>query len=381
MAKKKKSKKKVIRRASLRPGAAPGSLDVEPGALKPTIHRIEYDAEHLHESHDVAPHAVHPPASGGSRVEWVDVVGLGDADVLRLLGKRFALHPLALEDVVHPQERPKVEVYGDRVFAVIRIPHTERALEYEQISIFLGPQFVVTFQEQAGDCFEPVRERLRAGRGRVRTLGADYLAYALVDSAIDHYFPILSHFGDRLEALEEDILDSDDQNIVYELTHMRRELAQLSRAARPLREAVLVLSAETTPIVTDDTRIYLRDCLDHASQIGDLVENHRSHASSLVDLQLNMSSQRMNEIMKVLTVVTAVFIPLSFLVGLYGMNFDTSSPYNMPELGWRFGYPAIWALMIGISVMSFSFFWRRGWIGPGRRTRSRKSTSPQRVPD
>lgn len=351
----------------------PGTIDVEPGGLQPTIHRIEYDGAHLKESHDVQVEDVVAPAPDSARVEWIDVVGLGDADVLRTLGKRFHLHPLALEDVVHPQERPKVEVYGDLVFAVIRIPHTEGSLAYEQISLFLGPRFVLTFQEQVGDCFEPVRERLRSARGRIRSLGSDYLAYALMDSAIDHYFPILSHFGERLEALEEDVLESNDDAIIHELTRMRRELAQLSRAARPLREAVLVLSAETTPVVTDDTRIYLRDCLDHASQIGDLVESHRSHATSLVDLQLNMSSQRMNEIMKVLTVITAVFIPLSFLVGLYGMNFDTSSPYNMPELSWKYGYPAIWILMIAISLTSFAIFRRRGWIGTRRRPSDTRS--------
>ncbi len=368
MVKKRRKKKKASKkRGSLRPGAIPGLLEIEPGGLQPTIHRIEYDSEALVESSNVNVDDVYAPSDESSRVEWINVEGLGDANVLKLLGQRFGLHPLALEDVIHPQERPKVEVYGDLVFAVIRIPRTERRIEYEQVSIFLGPRFVLTFQEQTGDCFDAVRERLRNARGRIRSLGSDYLAYALIDAAIDHYFPILADFVERLELLEEDILDSYDQDVIHELTRIRRELAQLSRSARPLREAVLIFSAETTPLVTDDTRIYLRDCLDHASQISDMVGSSRSHASSLVDLQLNMSSQRMNEVMKVLTVITAVFIPLSFIVGLYGMNFDTSSPYNMPELSWKYGYVGVWALMIAISVASFVFFWRRGWLGARRR--------------
>jgi magnesium transporter len=297
-------------------------------------------------------------------VAWVNVDGLGDADTLRQLGEIFDIHKLALEDVVTVHQRPKVELYDGRLFIILRTVEEGEKVESEQFSIFLGKNFVLTFQERPGDCLDPVRDRIRSGRGRIRQVGPDYLAYALLDAIVDHYFPLLEHFGDRLEALEDEILANPDSSTVAHVHDMKRDLRILRGAAWPLRDVMNSLLRDTSALVTDDTRVYLRDCYDHTIQILDILEVRRELCSDLTDLYVSRLSHRMNEIMKVLTIIATIFIPLSFVAALYGMNFDPDqSPWNMPELRWHWGYPFALAVMAAVAGVLLFYFHRRGWIG------------------
>jgi magnesium transporter len=350
------------------PGAAPGTIAVDPAAACSEIQVIAYGPDNF----------VEERFSGADRLDelrkflarwpvtWVNIDGLGDAEVIRKIGQIFGLHSLALEDVVNVHQRSKVESYADHLFIVARMVHLNDHLETEQVGLFLGKNFVVTFQESApGDSFGPVRERLRASRSHVREAAADYLAYALLDSMIDAYFPVLEVFGERVDELEEEALSlSRGQQTVARIHDVKNDLLVLRRAIWPLREAVNALQRDPTPLIHDNTRLYLRDCYDHTVQLIDLLETYRELGSDLRDLYLAAMSNRMNEIMKVLTVISTIFMPLTFIAGVYGMNFDPgSSPWNMPELRWYYGYPLCLLLMAIVTAIMFMFFRRRGWIG------------------
>jgi magnesium transporter len=297
-------------------------------------------------------------------VTWIHVDGLGKADTLHALAERFGLHPLALEDVVNVHQRAKTELYGEELFIVARLAELHEHLDHEQISMFIGPRFVLTFQERSGDCFDPVRERLRSDRPRIRGSGPDYLAYALLDAIIDSYFPILESFGERLALLEERVIEEPDSDLVAEIRAIGRDLLLLRKLTWPHRDAFNHLMREETPLVQDETRLFLRDCYDHTIQLMDLIENYREVGSGLMDLYLSSISKRMNDVMKVLTIIATIFIPLSFVAGLYGMNFDPGrSPWNMPELGWYWGYPFALGTMSAVALAMLVFFWRKGWLG------------------
>lgn len=329
------------------------------------------------------PPVIHVMAYGGDRLEertvanvenvreflekwpvtWINVDGLGDADVIRRLGEILRLHALALEDVVNLHQRAKVEQYQDQLFIVVRMIQERDPRATEQVSMFLGPNFVVTFQESLpGDSFEPVRERIRVGKGQIRERGSDYLAYALIDAAIDSFFPALEALGERVESLEEETLTRATRSTLNRVHETKHELLSLRRAIWPAREALHTLARDPSPLVSDETRIYFRDCYDHTIQLLDLLETYRELGSDLRDLYISSVSNRMNEIMKVLTIISTIFIPLSFIVGLYGMNFET-----MPELHWRYGYAFVWGLMIAVVVFMLYFFHRKGWIGADSR--------------
>jgi magnesium transporter len=347
------------------PGSPPGTLvptaDSPPPVLSATTYGPDvYDEHPLKEVEHLGSYF------GTAPVTWIDVQGLGDIGVLRRLAGVIGLHSLALEDVVHLHQRAKTEIYEDHLFIVIRLPHAEEGFETEQVSMVLGPDYLVTFQERPGDSFAPVRERLRK-RGRIREFGADYLAYALIDALVDSYFPILEDYGERVEALELEVTERPTQDTLSTLHGLKRELLMVRRAIWPLREMTNALLREETPFVDRSTRIYLRDCYDHAVQLMDMLEVYRDISSSLVDIYLSAMSQKTNEIMKVLTIIATIFIPLGFIAGLYGMNFDRVSPYNMPELGWRFGYPLVLLVMAAVAGGLLYFFRRRGWLGGGRR--------------
>jgi len=300
---------------------------------------------------------------GDYPVCWIDVVGLHDVAVLERLGERFGLHQLALEDVLNVGQRPKVEAFEDHLFVVMRLIHPGAELESEQISIFLGQGFLLTFQEIPGDVFDGVRDRIRHGQGRIRRSGADYLAYAVIDSLVDHFFPVLEELGSRLEDLEEEVIEDPDRETVGEIHRARKDLLVLRRAAWPEREVVSTLERQETPLIGRETRVFLRDCYDHAVQILDMVETYRDLATSLLDLYLSTVSNRMNEVMKVLTVLASIFIPLTFLAGIYGMNFDTeASPWNMPELHWEWGYPAFWVVSAVLAGVLLILFKRKDWL-------------------
>jgi magnesium transporter len=345
------------------PGAAPGSIVIDPKAPKPLVQLIAYGPDTIIEQ------PLDDPAGVAGFLDkypvvWVNVDGLGDATVVRKLGEIFGLHRLALEDVVNTHQRPKAEQYEKHLFIVGRMVEMGERIETEQLSLFLGKNFVLTFQELPGDSFDPVRERIRKAGGRIRNAGPDYLAYALIDAFIDHYFPVLEAYGERLESMEEQVITRPGPQLVSQIHEMKRDLLTLRRAIWPLREAVNSLVREPRAFISDETRIYLRDCYDHTIQIIDLLENYRDVASSLMEVYLSSMGNRLNEVMKILTMFTAFFIPLSLIAGIYGMNFSTDkSPLNMPELNWYFGYPFALCLMAAVGLSMLFFFRRKGWLG------------------
>lgn len=358
-----RSRHHVGRRSA--PGTSPGSLEIPADAPASQVRVIAYGPEEVIDR-QIGDVAELRQILGKYPVTWVDVVGLGSEPVIRGLGDLFGLHRLALEDVVNVGQRSKVEEYTDHHFVVFHTVQLKEHLETEQISLFIGTGFILTFQEQLGDYWEPVRERILRGTGRIRTAGVDYLAYALVDSGIDGYFPVVEALGDRLETLEERVFADPDIEILGELHAVRRELLGLRRAIWPQRDTINSLQRSSPPF-THDTQVYLRDCYDHVLRLMELSENLREMGANLMDLHLSMTSNRMNEVMKVLTIISTIFIPLGFLAGLYGMNFDTKvSPWNMPELSWPWGYPLLLGMMSTLVIGLLLFFRSKGWIGRDR---------------
>ena len=344
------------RRAAV--GASPGTLPAaDPKAGAPQLRAVLYSPTAIVERQPATLREVDELRKQGG-VLWLDVAGLGDTALLQQLGDSFGLHRLALEDIVTSQQRAKTEGYDHHDLLVLRMLDTLSDGDTEQLSLCLADDFVLTFQERPGDCFDPVRARLRDPAGRMRKLGSDYLAYALLDAVVDAYFPALEALGDRLEACEERILAGETAAPVAGALHdVRRDLLRARRALWPLREVTAALVRGESPRFQADTRIYQRDVHDHVVQLLDLLENQRELGASLMDLHLASASNRLNEVMKVLTVIATIFIPLTFVVGIYGMNFDV-----MPELRWRYGYPAIMAVMLGIAAAMLVWFRRRGWV-------------------
>ena len=363
------------RRRRPTPGSAPGTISIDPEAPRPEIRLMRYGPDHFEELALPDADAI-PSHLGKSAVTWINITGLGDEKTLRRLAELFHLHPLALEDVVNVSQRPKVETYGDHHFIVARMVSWTGHAETEQLSLFLGEGLVLTFQERAGDCLEPVRERIRKGSGRLRARGADYLTYALVDAVVDHYFPVLEGVGEELDLLEEEVLDSPEQHTMTRIRNIKRELLTIRRSVWPLRDVLNILVRDDMAHVHEDTRMYFRDVHDHTVQVVDLVENFRELGSGLIDAYMSSVSNRMNEVMKVLTVVASIFIPLTFIAGIYGMNFDSeASSLNMPELKWGLGYVFFWGLMVFIAGAQIVFFRRKGWIGGARR--KEQATPPE----
>jgi magnesium transporter len=296
-------------------------------------------------------------------VVWINFVGLRNIDALTALGEQLSLHNLALEDVLNIPQRPKLDDYGSHQFIVARMPIANHRLETEQLSIFNGNSFVVTIQERPGDCFDGIRRRIHEGRPRIRGAASDYLVYSILDAIVDSYFPLLEHVGSTLEELEGEIYVHPEKRHVEQLHSLKHDLVTLRRYLWPLKELNTVLLRPDNSFLTESTRLYMRDCHDHSMHALDLVDSYRDIASGLMDLYLSMMSQRMNEVMKVLTIIATIFIPLSFVAGVYGMNFNSSvSRWNMPELGWTFGYPIALAVMAVCAGGMLLFFWKKGWF-------------------
>lgn len=353
------------RRRFAPPGTSPGTLHAPPDAPA-TAARLEvfhYDADHLEEA-VVAEAEELARFRDAPGITWINLVGVHDVGSLSWLGEAFGLHPLALEDVLHVGQRPKQEEYENHLFIVLRrVTLGKDGIENEQISLFLGKDFVITCQERPGDDFEPVRERLRQGRGRVRRSPADYLAYALLDAVVDQFFPLLEHYGEELEDVEDELIDSPSHATLADIHRCRKELLMMRRTAWPQREVIAGLERHESPLIRKETRIYLRDCYDHCVQILDILESYRDMATGMLDVYLSSVSNRMNEVMKALTVMASIFIPLTFLAGIYGMNFDTKAgPWNMPELGWQWGYPAFWAVTVVVGGGLVWYFRRKDWL-------------------
>jgi magnesium transporter len=293
-------------------------------------------------------------------ITWVNVEGVHDVDIIRHLGERFSLHPLVMEDIVNTVQRPKIEDYTEYLFIVLRMLKPTGGGEFtsEQLSMILGPNYLFTFQEGIqGDVFDTVRERLRNNKGKGRSMGADYLAYALIDAIVDSYFSVLEDLGERIVNLEEELTAMPDRSTLHMINEIKKEIIFLRKAVWPLREAVSFLERGDSQLLSDATRLYFRDVYDHTVQVIDTVETYRDLLSGMFDLYLSSISNRTNEIMKFLTVIGTIFMPLTFLVGVYGMNFK-----HLPELEWHNGYFMLWGLMLALAAAMIIYFRRKRWL-------------------
>ncbi len=348
------------------PGSAPGTLSIEADASPPVIFLIDYNSNNASRIKINDPEDCEPYLDTAS-ISWIDVQGLGSENVLRRLGRVFDLHPLVLEDVVNVPQRPKVDDYEDQLLFIARMvtpKDSGRGFVAEQVSLILGKHYLLTVQEEPDyDCFGPVRERIRSAKGVIRHHNADYLAYSLIDAIIDGFFPVLEDYGEALEELEDEVVANPSRQSLEKIHRIKRELLALRRAIWPQRDAINSLIRDSNHLISDEVRVYLRDCYDHTVQVIDMVETYREVASSLMDVYVSSVGNRMNEVMKLLTIISTIFIPLTFIAGVYGMNFDPhSSPWNMPELEWYWGYPACLGVMATIAGALIFYFKRKGWF-------------------
>lgn len=352
----------LYRKTSQKTGLPPGTLvytgirKLEPVA----IHLIDYNETSLEEKTLESARQI-SAAQETNTTSWIDIDGSHNIELIEQIGEQFGLHPLVLEDIVHVGQRPKNEDYNDYIYIVLkmlRYSEQTQSVESEQVSMILAPHCLITFQERPGDVFESVRQRIRSGKGRIRKMGCDYLAYALIDAIIDEYFKILEIFGERIETLEESLLSNSDRDILHEIHHIKRELTLLRRSVWPLREMVSGLDRSESSLIKKPTKIFLRDLYDHTIQIMDTIESFRDVASGLLDLYMSIVSNRMNAVMKVLTIIATIFIPLGFIAGVFGMNFE-----NMQELKWKWAYPVgFWAVIAVIVVGMIVYFKRKKWL-------------------
>ena len=352
-----------------KPGTPPGTLVSDPQAAPPRISVMAYGPESFIERDNVMLGQIDKLVMGAT-VTWIVVEGLGDASLLGALGQRYGLHQLSLEDILSVTHRAKAEAFEDTLFVIMHSADPLAPEGSRQIAHFLRPQMVLSFVDGSDPGIAVIRARLRSGKGRMRRMGADYLIYALVDVAIDSYFPIIDKFGEHLDALEERIITRPQSCNANEPHAAKRELLDLRKAIWPLREMVADIERQGEHLMTPESRMFLRDCYDHAIQLIDLVETYREITSGLFDSYLTNMSNRLNETIKLLTIISTIFIPMSFVASVYGMNFNTStSKWNMPELNWVFGYPAALGLMGLIAASLLVYFYRKGWLGKKDRFR------------
>lgn len=359
----------LLEYASDLPGSIPGTLRIESNAKPSKIVLIDYNIDRAECFENLTPEACAKHLDTNS-ISWFDVSGFGSKEILNQLGEIFDLHPLLLEDVVNVPQRPKIEDYRDRLVILLQMALLKpngQGFWLEQVSLIVGEHYILTVQEEPDlDCFDPVRERIYQDKGIFRNRGLDYLVYTLWDAVIDGYFPILEACGDRLEALETEVIRSPNDRTLSEIYKIKRELLAIRRVVWPQREAINTLLRDGSPLIGEDVRVYLRDCYDHSVHLIDMVETYRELASSLMDVYLSVLSNKMNEIMKLLAIISTIFIPLTFIAGIYGMNFNTeASPWNMPELNAYWGYPICLGIMFVIAASLVYFFWRRGWFHNG----------------
>ena len=343
-----------------RPGTAPGTLvPWDPDKSGPVrIRIIDYDADDFEEREVSTIEEVFPYRDSPT-VTWINIDGLSDVSLLEKLGQHFGFHPLTLEDVLNCGQRPKIEDYGKYHFLVMKSLNRKEGeeLQIEQISFFLSGSYIITLQEVPGDSFEAVRERIRQNKGQIRKLGPDYLLYALIDALVDEFFPVLETYGERIEELEDEVVLKPQPAVLNEIHRIKRELLLVRRSAWPEREVINSLQREEAHLITPETRVFLRDCYDHTIQVIDMIETYRDLASGLLDVYLSSNSNRLNEVMKVLTIISTIFIPLNFIAGVYGMNFK-----YMPELNWPWAYPAVLTLMAAVAGGLVVYFRRKGWF-------------------
>ena len=348
------------------PGSLPGTLHIPEDAEPTELVLISYDAEQSVQKSLGKPEECLPYLEQ-EMVCWLDVRGLGTEPVLRQVGGIFGLHPLLLEDVVNVPHRPKIDFYDDHVLMIVhmvRPSKREHGFTAEQVGFILRHHVLLTMQEESiWDPFDPVRDRLKRNLGLLRQRGAGYLAYTLLDTIVDGYFPVLEEYGEYIEALEDEVVMHPSRKTLQKIHELRRELLMLRRYIWPQRTVINSLIRDGSDFLTQENRIYLQDVYDHIVQLLDILETYREVSSSLMDVYLSSVSNRMNDVMKLLTVISTIFIPLTFIAGVYGMNFNPEvSPLNMPELNWDWGYPVCLGVMGAIAIALVLFFWKQGWF-------------------
>ena len=352
---------RVLKKRSTKAGLPPGTL-VHIGKKwteNVQISLIDYDEHHVEEKADLSVEAC-TPFKASPTVTWVNVTGIHDMAVIESFGKVFDIHPLVLEDVVHTGQRPKMEDMGEYLYIVLKMlsnTNGQNTFETEQLSLIVGSNFVISFQEREGDVFQPIRDRIHKGKGRIRKTGSDYLAYTLMDAIVDNYFIILENMGEKIEILQESVLSEPDPSNLREIQELRREMAFLRRSIWPLREAINALQRTESTLIGETVAPYLRDVYDHTIQVIETVEALRDAISSTLDIYLSSLSNKMNQVMKVLTIIATIFIPLTFIAGVYGMNFKF-----MPELEWHWGYPTVCLVMLILGVLMLAGFKRKNWL-------------------
>lgn len=353
-------KKRFGLRMSKKLGLPPGTIISAGTENNPVRMRIIDYSETAFSEKEIARPEECFPLKETPTVSWINVDGLQNVTIIEKIGKHFAIHPLVLEDIVHVSQRPKCEDFDSYLFIVIKMlsyDDEERHLQTEQVSFIVGANYVLSFQEREGDVFNMIRDRIRQAKGRIRKMGADYLAYCLIDAIVDNYFTVIEKIGEQVEILEEELLKSAEPSMQHVIHTLKRETIFLRKSVWPLREIISTLSREENPLIAETTKIYLRDVYDHTIQVIDTVETLRDMLSGLLDLYLSSLSNRMNEVMKVLTMIATIFIPITFIAGVYGMNFEW-----MPELSWRAAYPLVWISFILISGIMIIFFKKKKWL-------------------
>ncbi len=359
---------KIFKLSSLKAGLPPGTF-VHVGvqkAEKVKITVMDYDSGSCEIAYPDHPEEC-APYRKKDKITWINVDGLHQIDVIEKLCSCFDIHPLTVEDILNTTQRPKLDVFDDHLFLVIRMQSYDsdsRQIETEQVSLILGKNYLISFQEKEGDTFDGVRYRIRNGKGRLRKMKADYLAYALLDSIIDNYFSVLEKVGEEIELMEEELLNEPAPDTLHRIHILKREMIMLRRSIWPLREVInSLLRGEDTDLFGEAIHFYLKDLYDHTIQVIDTIETFRDIISGMIDIYLSSVSNRMNEVMKVLTIFAAIFIPLTFIAGIYGMNFNREAgPLNMPELNWYYGYPFALGLMAITAASLLVYFKRKKWF-------------------
>ena len=352
---------KLLKRTSKKAGLPPGTLIYigDKKTEKVRIRIIDYDEVQFQEKEAKTVEECFPFKEKPT-VTWISIDGLHQVDIIEKLGNQFGLHPLLLEDILNTEQRPKLEDFGDYIFVVLKMLYydgNENSIRAEQVSLVIGSNFVISFQEREGDVFDSVRDRIRKGKGRIRKAGADYLTYALLDTIVDNYFIILEEFGDKIEDTETGLATNPTPEILQNIRKTKKELLFLRKSVWPLREVVSRLEKAESSLIHESTVVYLRDVYDHTIQVIDTVESFRDMVSGMLDVYLSSISNKMNEVMKVLTIFAAIFIPLTFIAGIYGMNFEF-----MPELRWQWAYPAVLVAMATIATVLLVYFKRKKWL-------------------
>ena len=352
---------KLFRKTSKKAGLAPGTLvhDGDKKVEKAKITIIDYDATQFQEK-EVETIEECFPFRDTPTVTWINIDGLHEVGIIEKIGKHFSIHPLILEDILHTGQRPKMEDFEDHIFLVVKMfyyDEKDNEIKMEQVSLLLGSNFVISFQEREGDIFNSIRERIRNHKGRIRRMKADYLGYALLDTIVDNYFIILEKIGEDIENMEEELVTRPTPETLQTIHNLKRELIVLRKSIWPLREVVNSLERGESPLINEATGVYLRDVYDHTIQVIDTIETFRDMVSGMLDIYLSSISNKMNEVMKVLTIIATIFIPLTFVAGIYGMNFEF-----MPELKWHWGYFAALLVMVAVAVIMVFYFRRKRWL-------------------